>query len=438
MTDHGGAGMNEFEVAVLLLGVAVAAAVLARWLRLPYPILLVIVGLLLSVQPGVPTFTLTPDIVLLAFLPPLLYAAAFKTPWRAFRGHLRAILMLAIGLVLFTMGVVAVVAHEFAGLAWGPAFVLGAIVSPPDAVAAVAVLSRMQIPKSAATVLEGESLINDAAALVAYRLAVGAAVAGEFVPAHAVTEFLTVGAGGVALGLLGGAAAVRLHGWLDRTGLGDTKVVIAMTLLTPFAVYLPAEHLHVSGVLAAVTCGLWVGHRATAVFAPEILSEGRSVWETVEFMLNALIFVAVGFQLPGVLDSLSGRHGPWELARDAAAVSAAVILSRLAWMYPGAYLPRLFDRHALGETVVMPSWRLVSVVAWTGMRGVVSLAAAIGLPADFPERDRILFLTFWVIFATLVGQGLTLPLVIRWLGVRKVADPDELRKTQYAVPALRR
>ena len=430
--------MNQFEVATLLVGVAVAVAVFARWLRLPYPILLVVIGLLLSVQPGVPRFTLTPEIVLLAFLPPLLYAAAFQTEWRRFRQNLRAILMLAIGLTLTTMLTTAWVAHDFVGLAWGPAFVLGAIVSPPDAVAATAIMSRVKVPKSTSAVIEGESLVNDAAALVAYRLAVGAVVAGEFSVDHALFDFLKVGIGGVAIGLLGGVFAVRLHGWLDRTGLGDTKIIIAMTLLTPFAVYLPAEHLHVSGVLAAVTCGLWVGHRATQVFAPELRAEARSVWETVEFLLNALIFTAVGFQLPTVLESLGDQHSIWELARDAAAVSAAVIVTRLLWMFPGAYLPRLFDYYVMGEKVYFPSWRLVTVVAWTGMRGVVSLAAAIALPTDFPERDRILFLTFWVIFATLVGQGLTLPLLIRALGVHKVTDPDELRKTQYAVPVLRR
>ena len=430
--------MTQFEVATLLIGVAVAVAVLARWLRLPYPILLVVVGLLLSVQPGVPRFTLTPEVVLLAFLPPLLYAAAFRTEWRQFRRNLRAILLLAIGLVLFTMAVTAWAAHDLVGLAWGPAIVLGAIVSPPDAVAATAIMARVKVPKATASVIEGESLLNDAVALVAYRLAISAVIAGEFSPGHALIDFLKVGVGGVAVGLVGGILAVRLHHWLDRTGLGDTKIVIAMTLLTPFAVYLPAEHLHVSGVLAAVTCGLWVGHRATRVFAPELFGEARSVWETVEFLLNALIFTAVGFQLPAVLESLGGDHDFWHLARDAALVSAAVIGSRLVWMFPGAYLPRLFDKFVLGETVYFPSWRLVTVVAWTGMRGVVSLAAAIALPADFPERDRVLFLTFWVIFATLVGQGLTLPLLIRLLGVNKVADPDELRRTQYAVPALRR
>ena len=430
--------MIQFEVAVLLVGVAVAVAVLARWLRLPYPILLVVVGLLLSVQPGVPRFTLTPEVVLLAFLPPLLYAAAFATPWALFRRNLRAILLLAIGLVLFTMAAVAWAAHEFVGLAWGPAFVLGAIVSPPDAVAATAIMARVRLPRATASVIEGESLVNDAAALVAYRLAVAAVLAGQFAPSRAVIDFLTVGLGGVAVGLLGALAAVRLHRWLDRTGLGDAKIIIAMTLLTPFAVYLPAEHLHVSGVLAAVTCGLWMGNHAKSVFADELLSEGRSVWQTVEFLLNALIFVAVGFQLPAVLESLGDGHTVWRLTRDAAIVSATVVVARLVWMFPGAYLPRLFDRHALGQTVDMPSWRLVTVVAWAGMRGVVSLAAAIALPADFPERDRILFLTFWVIFATLVGQGLTLPALIRLLDIHKLPDPDELRKTQYAVPALRR
>ncbi len=435
--------MSEFEVAVALVGVAVGVAVFARWLRLPYPILLVVGGLVLSLQPGVPAYTLHPDVVLMAFLPPLLYAAAFRTHWPTFRKHLRAITLLAVGLVLFTTTAVAWAAHEWLNMAWGPAFVLGAVVSPPDAVAAMAVTQRVRLPRATAAVIEGESLVNDAAALVAYRLAVAAVVAGGFDAVHAAGQFALVSAGGIAVGLVGGVVACRVHTWLNRTGLGDAKITIALTLLTPFAVYLPAEHLGVSGVLAAVVCGLWVGTRADRVFPDEQLTEARAVWETVEFLLNSLIFIMIGFQLPVVLGTL-GDSSPRDLLVAVLVVSGVVIGSRLVWMFPGAYLPRLFDEKVLRRHVDYPPWQLVTVVAWTGMRGVVSLAAAMAVPKltatgePFPDRDRIVFLTFWVIFATLVGQGVTLPLLIRALGVHRRPDPDELRKSRLDVPILRK
>ncbi len=280
--------MSAFEVVVVLMAVAVGLAVVARWLRLPYPILLVCGGLLLSLQPGVPTYSLDPDVVLLAFLPPLLYAAAFNTDWPGFRQNLRAIVLLAVGLVLFTTTAVAWAAHTFVGMAWGPAFVLGAVVSPPDAVAALAVTQRLRVPRRVTAVLGGESLVNDAAALVAFRVGVAAVVSGVFDPAAAVAEFVAVAAGGVVIGLAGAVAVIRLHRWLDRTGLEDAKTTIAITLLTPYALYLPAERLHVSGVLAVVTAGLWVGTRSRQVFRPELQAEARSVWEMVEFLLNGL------------------------------------------------------------------------------------------------------------------------------------------------------
>ena len=315
--------MTKFEVVVALMAAAVGLSAAARWLRLPYPILLVVGGLLVGLQPGVPSYELEPDLVLSGFLPPLLYAAAFNTHWPSFRKHLRAITLLAVGLVLFTTVSVAWAAHTFIGMAWLPALVLGAVVSPPDAVAALAITQRVRIPRAVSAVVEGESLLNDASALVLYRLAVGAVATGSLSVTAAGGEFLVVSAGGVVVGVVGAVTAIRLHKWLDATGVGDAKITIALTLLTPYAIYLPAEHLHVSGVLAVVTAGLWVGVRAADVFSPELQVEARGVWEMVEFLLNGLIFILIGFQLPDILDKLGGQYTvPLGLIGAAVAVSA--------------------------------------------------------------------------------------------------------------------
>ncbi len=373
---------------------------------------------------------LDPQLVFLLFLPPLLYAGAFRTEWEDFRSQIRSITLLAVGLVLFTTAVVAVVAHYWVGLPWAAAFVLGAIISPPDAVAAMSVTQRLRVPKSITTILEGESLVNDATALVVLRFAVAAVAAGTFSMMEAGWEFLLVGFGGVGLGLLGGWLSVRLLQWLDRNDRADSKLLITVTLLTPFAVYLPAEHLHVSGVLAAVTAGLWVGNRCEDVFRQDLYEEARAVWEWVEFLLNSLIFILIGFELRIILDSLGDQYSLVELAIYAAGISVAAIVARLVWMFPGAYVPRWLDRVLFGVPTPYPPLRNVFIVGWTGMRGVVSLAAALSLPLimddkkPFPGRELIQFLTFGVIFATLVGQGLTLPFVIRRLGVGMEVEPE--------------
>lgn len=414
---------HPIELILALLAVATGLGVLARQLRIPYPIMLVVVGLLLSLQPWAPDVALDPSIVFLLFLPPLLYAGAFRTEWPEFREQLRAISLLAIGLVLFTTVLVAIAAHHWVGLPWASAFVLGAIVSPPDAVAAIAVTQRLRVPRLIVTILEGESLVNDASALVVLRMAVGAVVAGAFSAWEAGAGFFTVAAGGIGIGLVGGWGAVHLLTWLNRNNLADSKLTTTITLLVPYAVYLPAEHLHVSGVLAAVSAGLWVGNRCERVFSADLYQEARAVWEWIEFLLNSLIFILIGLMLRQILDGLDGRHTLGELFGYAAGISGVVIVSRLAWIFPGAYVPRWFDRQLLGLAIPYPNWRNVMVAGWTGMRGVVSLAAALALPlttsdgAPFPGRNLIQFLTFWVIFATLVGQGLTLPLLIRGLGV---------------------
>lgn len=417
--------MHPFEIVLVMLAVALVLVLVATRLGVPYPILLTLGGVVLGFQPTVPRMHLEPEMVFLAFLPPLLYAAAFNTRWRAFRRHLRSISLLAIGLVLFTTTLVAVVAHVYLGLPWAVGVVLGAIVSPPDAVAAVAVTRRVRVPDVITTILEGESLVNDAAALVIYRAAIGVAVGGALDIACLGVSFVAVPVGGVAFGLAAAWVVAKLHRGLSRTELADPKVTISFTLLTPYAIYLPAEALGASGVLAVVAAGLWIGHRAHSLFDPDLLREGRAVWEWVEFVLNSLIFILIGFQLPYVLDDLKDGHSPAELAGFAAVVSAVVIVGRVAWVFPFTYLPRWLDRQIYGFGDPYPPWRHVAVVAWTGMRGVVSLATAMAVPhamldgKPFAGRELVQFVTFWVIFATLVGQGLTLPLLIRALGVSK-------------------
>ncbi len=422
--------MNQIELTAVLFAVVIALGILANWMRIAYPILLVCGGLLLSVQDGAPRFQLPPDIVFLVFLPPLLYAAAFNTEWPAFRTQLRSIGLLAIGLVLFTTAAVTVVCHYYLDLPWAVGFLLGAIISPPDAVAAAAITKRVRIPKIVGTILEGESLVNDASALVAYRVALGAVAYGSFTLADAGWQFLVASLGGIALGLAGAVLVIEFHRWLDRRRLADTKIQIAITLLTPYAVYLPAEHLHVSGVLAAVACGLWVGTRCQTTFSREFYTEARAVWEMLEFLLNGLIFILIGFQLPEILENLSGTRSIEYLAYATVILSGVVIVARIVWVFPVAYVPRWLDRRLTGKGDPYPPWESVSVVAWTGMRGVVSLAAAMALPLKtekgepFPHRDLIQFFTFWVIFATLVLQGLTLPLLIRALRIERFVEAE--------------
>ena len=402
----------------LLLAVAVLG-LLARKLHLSYPILFVIGGLLLGLVPKLPKVRLDPELVFLFFLPPLLFPAALFTSWRDFRANLRPISLLAVGLVLFTTVAVALLAHYFMGLPLAAGFVLGAIVSPPDAIAATAIAERLHIPRRIVTILEGESLVNDATALVAYRFAVVAVTTGSFSLAQAGGKFVIVGIGGVLIGVAVGWLAEQFHRRVE-----DAPVEITVSLLTPFVAFLGAERLGVSGVLAVVTAGLYLGWRLPEILSFQTRLRGGPVWEMVEFLLTGFVFILIGLQLPEVLDALSGDSIPVRrLVWYALLISLAVILIRILWVFPAAYLPRLLSAR-LRQRDRYPSWRHVTILAWTGMRGVVSLAAAMALPMTtqdgkpFPGRDLILFLTFIVILATLVVQGLSLPFLMRWLGVK--------------------
>jgi Na+/H+ antiporter len=407
--------VHEFEAVLLLLGVVAVFAFLARKLDVSYPILMVIGGLVLGLVPGVPRFQLAPEIVLVIFLPPILFAAAFFTSAREFWRNIRPISLLAIGLVLTTTAVVAVVAHALVpGMPWAAAFALGAIVSPPDAIAVTALAQRLGMPRRLVTILEGESLVNDATALVAYRFAV-AAVGGAFAPGEAALTFVGVVVGGVVVGAVVGMAVA----WL-LARIADPPVEVLLSLLAPFAAYLPAESVHASGVLATVTAGMILGWRAPRILAPDARVLASATWQMMLFCVEGLAFTLIGLQLPVAMESIEDQDLA-DLAWLAAAISGTVIVVRLAWVFPATYIPRWIVP-GLARRDPPPPPTAPLVLGWAGMRGVVSLAAALALPLvasdgqPFPHRDLILFLAFTVILVTLVGQGLTLPWLIRRVG----------------------
>jgi Na+/H+ antiporter len=411
----------EVVLAGLLVSVAVLNALASR-LGIPYPIVLVIGGVALGLIPGLPTIELEPDLVLLVFLPPLLYAAAFFADSRALRADARALSLTSIGLVLLTTGVVTVVGHEILGLTWPMAAALGAVVSPTDPVAATAIMRRLGVTRRIVNIVEGESLLNDAAALVAYRVAVAAAVAGTFSLLDATLEFVLAAVGGIAIGL----AVAFVIGEVRRR-LDDPLTEITISLFTGYAAFLPAELLDLSGVLATVACGLYLGWRSPELVSPPTRLQAFAVWEILTFLLNATLFVLIGLQLPVVLDGLDDRS-PGELVGFAALVAATVIAVRFVWLFTIPYLIRAIDRRpAQRARRVGAAPRIV--VAWSGLRGAVSMATALALPLEtsagvpLPGRDLIVFLAFAVVLVTVVGQGLTLPALIRRLGV--AADPEE-------------
>jgi Na+/H+ antiporter len=408
--------MNQAEVIWTLLIVVAALAILAKKVALPYPVLLVIGGLVLGFVPGLPAVQLEPDMVFLFLLPPLLYPAALFTSWRDFRANLGPISMLAIGLVLLTTATVAVVVHALTGLPWPAAFVLGAIISPPDAVAATAITSRLRVPRRIVAILEGESLVNDATALVAYRFAIVAMTSGRFSFSEASGRFVLVALGGIGIGLAVGWLASQVQRRLD-----DPPVQITISLLTPFAAYIPAERWHISGVLAVVAAGLFLGWRSPQTLTYRTRLNAFVFWEMMVFLLNGLVFVLIGLQLPHILHALSGQSLR-QLIWHGVVISCAAIVVRIAWVFSATSLLHLM-RISLRKRDPYPAWQNLAIIAWTGMRGVVSLAAALAVPltlsdgSAFPGRDYILFITFCVILATLVLQGLSLPTLIRRLGV---------------------
>jgi Na+/H+ antiporter len=431
--------MGQIESLIFLLGVAALLAQLARLAKVPYPIFLVLGGLGLGFVPMLPAVEIPPEVIFVVFLPPLLNSAAFSSSPLDLRAHLRAITLLAVGLVFATTFTVAAVAHFVIGLSWPVAFVLGAILSPTDPVAAEAIFRRLGVPERVGTVVGGESLINDGTGLVAFRVAVGVATgAMAFSFAEAGLNFLLVGGGGIVVGLL--LALVILPLWAR---LKDASIQITFSVLIPYGVYILAEEvLHVSGILAVVTYGLTQGWRAPRLFADASTRiQATAFWSVLVFVLEAMLFVLLGQQLPSILGNL-GEYTVAQVLFYAALVYLAVLGARSAFFFTVPYLHPLFDR-LFRSRYLRATWREYLVMSWSGMRGAVSLAAALTVPlttADgqpFAGRDLLLFITFAVILATLVLQGLTLPLLIRSLGLRQDGDASRVSELRARLRGAR-
>ena len=423
---------------ILALLIAVAALVtIARRLGIAYPIFLVIGGLALGLVPGTPRVQVDPDLIFLFILPPLLYIAAFFTPLRSLRANLGTIGSLAVGLVVVSALAVAVTIHALIpGVPWAAAIALGAIVAPPDAIAAAAVASRLAVPRRIVSVLEGESLLNDATALTIYSIAIAVAVGASFKASSGVATFAGAMTGGVAIGLAVGWIIAKL-----RARIEDTPVEITISLLTPYAAFLPAQELGSSGVIATVVAGLYLGRRGSSIMGPDARLTGRAVWETIVFLLNGMVFIITGLEVPFLLRSLESATAI-RLVGIGLVVSLVLLVVRALWIFPSELLacavrreprPPRFLAHAL-------------VLSWAGMRGVVSLAIALALPltlpggAPFPAREALVIVTVTVIVVTLLGQGLSLPWIIRRL--RLGTDPElreeEARARQQLVEAATR
>lgn len=417
--------MHNLGIILIIFAVLLALQTIADKIKLPNAVLLVIVGLSIWFVPGLPMVELNPDVVFLLFLPPILYDAASHTSWHDFKSEIRPIATLAITLVFVTTTVVAVASYYFLpGFTWPLAFVLGAIVAPPDAVAATSIIKGMGLNKKVLTILEGESLVNDASALIAYRFAIVAIGTGSFVFLEAGIDFLIVVFGGIAAGLAIGFVFILLHKMLRNNSIIGTS----LTLLTPFVAYLTAEHWHMSGVLAVVSTGLLISWRSSEIFSYETRIRNNAVWDTVIFLLNGFIFILIGLQLPSILDDLGGYQMN-DLIFYGAVVAGVTIVIRILWVFWASY-SFFKTKHSADNS---DTWKNVLIVGWTGTRGVVSLATALALPltlangAEFPQRSLILFLAFGVIFVTLVVQGLSLPVLIRLLRVKSYAHMEEER-----------
>jgi Na+/H+ antiporter len=419
---------------VLALLIAVAALVtIARRLGIAYPIFLVIGGLVLGLVPGLPRIHVEPDVIYLIALPPLLYIAAFFTPIRNLRANVGTISSLAVGLVIATAFAVAAVAHALIpGIPWSVAVALGAIVAPPDAIAATAITARLAVPRQIVTILEGESLLNDATALTIYGIALAVAAGGFFSPTAAVTTFAGAMLGGCVIGVAVGWVIAHI-----RRALEDTPVEITISLLTPYAAFLPAERLGASGVIATVAAGLYLGHRGSHIMGADARLTGRAVWETITFLLNGFVFIVMGLEVPLLLRALTPSVA-MRLIGIGIAVSLVLVLVRAIWIFATVFVPQLVR----GQQDAPQPFRCSVVLSWAGMRGVVSLAAALALPTTlgggpFPAREALVIVTLTVIGFTLVGQGLTLPWLIRRLrlgadvGVRE----EEARARQRLLEA---
>jgi CPA1 family monovalent cation:H+ antiporter len=411
--------MGLIEATLLLLFLATITVPWAKRTGLPIEVLLVLGSLVLSILPGLPPLVLDPEIVFTLFLPPILFAAAYFTSWRDFKKNRRPIFLLAFGLVLFTMTFVAVAARALGlGISWPVAFLLGAIVSPPDASAATSIIKKIGVPRRLVTVIEGESLVNDATALVAYRFALAAIATGSFSLGDAVLQFVFVAVGGAVIGVIVASAGVFI---LRR--LNNSTAETTLTLITSFAAYIFAEHLGLSGVISTVAGGLWYGRRLPSVASAQTHLEAEASWNTVLFIVNGLVFTLIGLQLPAVMSGLEEYSWP-RLVFYGASIAIVVMAVRFIWTFPATYLPRKLFR-SIARKDPLPPWGVVTALSWTGMRGIVSLAAALSIPLtlpsgeEFPFRNLLIFLTYVVILVTLLLPATTLPSLMRWLGIKE-------------------
>ena len=428
--------IETIRTLVLFLAILAGVAVAARRLKVPPAILLVIVGVSLSLAPGIPKIELAPELVLLLILPPVIYVAGVSMSWREFCFNLRPIALLAIGCVAFTTVMVAAAAHWLIGLDWNVAFLLGAIVSPPDVIAPLAILRRLRVPRRLAVVLEGEGLVNDATALTFYRFAVAAISLGTFSIGQATGTFVIIVAGEIAYGIFVGWFVLRLRRWA-----GDARVEITLAMITPYVAFWVPEYLGGSGVLATVAAGLYVSWNGPRLISAATRLQGLFFWDFVIYVIEGLVFLLTGSQAGFLLHSMDGQP-PATLLAYAALTSAMVIVARFLWVFPAAYVPRWLVP-GLARRDPAPSWRVIFALGYTGARGIVSLAAALAIPlvtangAAFPNRDLVIFLTFSVILVTLVGQGLSLPLIIKALRLSDLTR-EERRQEQSAEALGRR
>jgi Na+/H+ antiporter len=427
----------EFKILVLLPVVLAAVSILATRLKMPPAILLVLAGVLLALTPGLPTVTLAPSFVLLFVLPPIIYSSAVAMSWREFRFSIRPITMLSIGCVVFTTWATASAAHWLLGLPWPQGFVLGAIVSPPDAVAPLALARKMRLPRRLLVILEGEGLANDATALVLYRFAVVAVSVGAFSLGHALVTFAEITAGEVLWGLAVGWSMLRFRHWVR-----DPKLEILLSVLTPFLSYWPPQLAGGSGVLATVTCGLYISWNGLRLISAPTRLQGIFFWDFLIYSTEGMLFLVTGLQARALAVAFH-TYEPWQLVLSAFSVSAVIIVARFVWMYPATYLPRWLSP-AIARADPAPPWQWPFMLAYTGIRGIVSLAAALAIPLTiengqpFPHRDLILFLTYSVILVTLVGQGLLLPIVFRGLGLANAGRMEATVERAQEIAARRK
>jgi Na+/H+ antiporter len=425
----------KFQIFLILLAVLAGTALVARRFNVAPAILLLLAGIALAFVPGMPSLELPPELVLLVVLPPLIYSASVAMSWREFRYNLRPIILLAVGCVIFTAFAVAAATHYLIGLPWGIGFLLGAIVAPPDAVAPLAIARKLGLPRRILVVLEGEGLANDATALILYRFAVAAVSTGMFSLPKAAGEFVGIVAGEMLFGVAVGWLSLRA-----RHRARDPQIEITLSLITPYVAYWVPEHFGGSGVIATIACGLYMSWNGPLLISSATRLQGIFFWDLVIFLIEGLLFLLTGFQMR-LLFEKSKAFPLHDIVFATALVTVMIIVARFAWAFPATYLPRLIKR--VRERDPSPPWQWVFILSFTGVRGAVSLAAALALPfalpngEAFPYRDLILFVSFGVIFITLVGLGLGLPPVVRWLGVAQAGRAEHLAEHESEIAARR-